>query len=305
MQTTCVWHSNVWRTHQANFWPTCVYFDCLQRSSCCIQASVSQRPWQQCSMLLLSHQRGTHTWFTQHQILPVLISPRQGSQHNNTCYNPLNLPLQSSSLHHIQLQEMNNADTAVLQEELGMEYSINQLSMLFRLPPLGFPHHFPHDIMHMFFENICPLLIEQWTALCRFKNTDTVDPGYRLAPHIWEQIGHETAEAYKTIPSEFIGALPDISNSKYKTKFSSFWFKYLGPFLLRDRFPNAKYYRHFCNLIGIIKKCLQFTISTAEIDELQVSIVKWVQEYERYANGYFHRLFSLTHWSDPGGTMDI
>ena len=226
---------------------------------------------------------------------PVLISPRQGSQHNNTCYDPLNLPLRSSSLHRTQLQEMNNADTAVLREELGMEYGINRLSMLFRLPSLGFPHHFPHDIMHMFFENICPLLIEQWTASRRFKNTDPVDPGYRLAPHIWEQIGHETAEAYKTIPSEFVGALPDISNSKYKAEFSSFWFQYLGPFLLRDRFPNAKYYRHFCDLVGIIKKCLQFTISTAEVDELQVSIVKWVQEYERYANGYFHRRFSLTH----------
>jgi hypothetical protein len=137
--------------------------------------------------------------------------------------------------------------------------------------------------MHLFFENICPLLCEHWTASGRFKNTEPADPGYRIAPHIWTQIGLETAEAYRTIPSDFVGAMPDISNSKYKAEFWSFWVQYLGPILLRNRFPNEKYYKHFCDLSAIIKTCLQFTITHEQITQLQSNIIKWVEEYERYA----------------------
>jgi len=149
------------------------------------------------------------------------------------------------------------------------------------IPSSQFPDSFPHDIMHLFFENIFPLLKEHWMGTGRFKNAKPVDPGYQLAPHIWEQIGHETAEAYRTIPSEFFGALPDITDSKYKAEFWSFWIQYLGPILLHDQFPKVKYYCHFCDLVAIIKTCLQFTISDEEMQNLHNNIVKWVWEYEK------------------------
>jgi hypothetical protein len=113
--------------------------------------------------------------------------------------------------------------------------------------------------MHLFFENICPLLREHWTGPGHFKIVEPADPGYHLVLHIWEQVGLETADTNKTLPSDFVGAMPNITNSKYKAKFWSFWVQYLGPILLRNRFPNAKYYDHFCDLVGIIKACLQFT----------------------------------------------
>jgi hypothetical protein len=98
---------------------------------------------------------------------------------------------------------------------------------------------------------------------------------------VWQQIGQETAEAYHTIPSDFVGVRADITNSKYKAEYWSFWVQYLGTILLRNRFPKAKFYRHFCEFVHIIKTCLQFTITEAELDTLEQSIVKWVREYER------------------------
>jgi hypothetical protein len=125
------------------------------------------------------------------------------------------------------------------------------------------------------------MLANHWTGTGKYKGQQPADLGYRLAPQVWEQIGIETAEAYKTIPSEFVGAMPNIAKSKYKAEYWSFWTVHLGPILLQGRFPNDKYYHHFCTLVNIIKKCLQFTITDEEIDELQELIIDWVQKYER------------------------
>jgi hypothetical protein len=113
-----------------------------------------------------------------------------------------------------------------------MYYGINQLSQLFHLKSLRLPDSFPHDIMHLFLENICPLLQEHWTGSDCFKNVEPADLGYHLAPHICEQVGLETAEVYKTLPSDFVGAIPNIRNSRYKAEFWPFWVQYLSPILL-------------------------------------------------------------------------
>ena len=112
---------------------------------------------------------------------------------------------------------------------LRMEYGINCLSMFLQLPSMHFPQSFPHDIMHLFFEYICPTLFDQQSQSHKFKLVAPVDPGFQIAPHIWDQIGCETAKAFKTIPSEFVGAMPDITTSKYKVEYWSFWIQYLGP----------------------------------------------------------------------------
>ena len=51
-------------------------------------------------------------------------------------------------------------------------------------------------------------------------------------------------------------------------------------FLPHHCFPNAKYYWHYCDLVGNIKQCLQFRITAQEVDEMETSIIKWVEEYE-------------------------
>jgi hypothetical protein len=98
--------------------------------------------------------------------------------------------------------------------------------------------------MQLFFENICPMLHDHWTGTSRYKDNTPVDPGYLLAPQVWEQIGKETTDAYRTIPSEFVGAMPDISKSKYKAKYCSFWTVHFGPILLFNCFSNNQYYNH-------------------------------------------------------------
>jgi hypothetical protein len=215
---------------------------------------------------------------------PALQPPtRPGQPRSERGWNPNDLPPRTRENLQTHLAEMASANTATERERLSMKYGVHRQSMLLRIPSLEFPYSFPHNIMHLIFENICPLLCEHWTASGRFKNTEPSDPGYRIAPHIWSQIGLETTKAYRTIPSIFVGAMPDIINSKYKAEFWSFWVQYLGPILLRNRFPNAKYYRHFCDLTVIIRTCLQFTITDMQLTELQTNIVKWVQQYERYA----------------------
>jgi len=96
-----------------------------------------------------------------------------------------------------------------------------------------------------------------------------------------EDIGRETADAYKTIPADFVGAMPDISKSKYKAEYWSFWFLHIRPTLLRGRFPNDKFYKHYVQLVAIIKTCLQFTITHDELNALQHQIVEWVENYEK------------------------
>jgi hypothetical protein len=125
-------------------------------------------------------------------------------------------------------------------------YGINGASLLYQIPSLSFPNSFPYNFMHLIFENICPMLINHWTSTGIFKGCQPVDPGYQIALHIWEQIGSEMTEAYKTIPSDFVGAMPDISKSKYKAQYRSFWMLHIRLTLLRGRFPNEKFYKHYC-----------------------------------------------------------
>ena len=95
--------------------------------------------------------------------------------------------------------------------------------------------------------------------------------------------------------------MPDIMTSKYKAKYWLFWCQYLRPILLQNCVPNAKYYWHFLDLIGIIKQCLQFMINEQAIDDLQISIIKRVKEYERlsdiiHTNISFVNFFLSNSW---------
>jgi hypothetical protein len=55
---------------------------------------------------------------------------------------------------------------------------------------------------------------------------------------------------------------------------------YLAPILLKDRFKLPKYYDHMCDLVKIMKVCLQFTITQAVVDDLEAKIIDWVQKHE-------------------------
>jgi hypothetical protein len=55
----------------------------------------------------------------------------------------------------------------------------------------------------------------------------------------------------------------------------------LAQALLMGRFQEAKYYLHLCQLIEIMMTSLQFSIMYDEVNQLEVKIINWVQDYEK------------------------
>ena len=66
----------------------------------------------------------------------------------------------------------------------------------------------------------------------------------------------------------------------------SVWSLFIAPTVLRDRFPEGRYYKHFCSLVRILNLCLQFEISEEDIEEIELGIRKWVVDYERCVRSF-------------------
>ncbi|KAG1849213.1 hypothetical protein F4604DRAFT_1687491 [Suillus subluteus] len=130
------------------------------------------------------------------------------------------------------------------------------------------------------------MLVKHWTG--KFKGMDTGKEDYQIADHIWAKIGEETAAVIANIPAAFVRVLGNIADdhSNFTAKSWSFWIIYLAPTLLHGHFPKAKYHKHLCELVWIMKKTLQFTITHTEIDELEQRIANWVAKYEKYYYQY-------------------
>jgi hypothetical protein len=196
-------------------------------------------------------------------------------------WDPANLPMRSHSDYVDSLRQMANAPTATAREAIGFNQGLREPPLLRRVNSLDFARSLPWDFMHMIFENICPLMVDHWTG--KFKNLDAGSGNYEIAPHVWDQIGTETAEAVKSIPAAFVRVLPDIARdwSSFTAESWCFWFLYLAPTLLNGRFQHVKYYQHLCDFVDIVKTCLRFSITHQEIDELEKKIIRWIQDYEK------------------------
>jgi hypothetical protein len=59
-----------------------------------------------------------------------------------------------------------------------------------------------------------------------------------------------------------------------------FWFMFLAPHLLKNRFQDPKYYDHMLQLVTIMKKMLQFSITSDELNELETLVIDWVRTFE-------------------------
>ncbi|KDQ51673.1 hypothetical protein JAAARDRAFT_62365 [Jaapia argillacea MUCL 33604] len=174
---------------------------------------------------------------------------------------PMDLPLRTHTGFLKQLDEINTARQTV--------------------GSLDYARSFPWDWMHLFLENNGPNLVDLWTG--RFKGLDTGREEYELAPHVWEEVGRETAEAVKDIPSIFVRALSNIATDRsgFTAESWAFWLMYLAPILLENRFSDPKYHQHLCELAEIMKTCVQFEITDDELDDLEKRIISWVEDYER------------------------
>jgi hypothetical protein len=90
---------------------------------------------------------------------------------------------------------------------------------------------FPYDSMDLIYENLVPNLIKHWTGTLHL---DQGSGHYQLTEGQCEAIGQETATVTKTIPSLFVGTLPDIAQdgSLYKAEVYGFWIQYIAPIVL-------------------------------------------------------------------------
>lgn len=103
--------------------------------------------------------------------------------------------------------------------------------------------------MHLLYENLVLNMIKHWTG--DFKGLGQGDGNYELSGEHWAEIGRLTAAAARTIPSAFVGTLPNIADdsSLYKAEAYSFWFQHIVPIVLKDRLSDV-YYQYVSNLHG-------------------------------------------------------
>ena len=59
------------------------------------------------------------------------------------------------------------------------------------------------------------------------------------------------------------------------------WALYIAPVVLRGRFKKDKYYKHFINLVKLLKLCLAFEIDETMLKEIDEGFKSWVQAYEK------------------------
>ncbi|KAJ7042829.1 hypothetical protein C8F04DRAFT_1029722 [Mycena alexandri] len=135
--------------------------------------------------------------------------------------------------------------------------------------------------MHLIWENLVKNLILLWTG--EFKGLDEGEGEYELFKAIWEAIASRSSAAADTIPSAYGSRVPNIAKDRpnVSAEMWAFWTMYLGPVLLRHKFRNIKYYRHFIELVRLLNICLQFEITDEEIEDVRTGFIRWVDGYEK------------------------
>lgn len=165
--------------------------------------------------------------------------------------------------------------------EIMKETGIRGPAVLRCVGSIDYARSVPWEWMHVFLENIVPTLVDFWTG--RFKGLDVGSESYEIAPHIWERISEETTSAVPFIPAAFVRRLANIANDRslFTAEAWSFWFMYIAPIVLKDRFQNKKYYDHMLLLVTLMRKMVKFALTTREVDEIEDGLIRWVTLYER------------------------
>jgi hypothetical protein len=84
-------------------------------------------------------------------------------------------------------------------------------------------------------------MIRHWTGT--FKGLDQGTGTYEISKQHWDTVGRLTAQATRTIPSSFVGMLPDIAQDRnlYKAEAYAFWIQHMAPILLKGILPSCYY----------------------------------------------------------------
>jgi len=188
-------------------------------------------------------------------------------------YNGAVLPLCGHKEIHTQGEHVEAMLVKSRWKALSKEYGVKGVSILFNLSSLMFPSCFPYDFMHLIWENVIKNLILLWTG--NFKGLDEGSGCYQINATVWATIGSATAVSRSTIPGCYGTRPPNFveNRSSMMADTWSFWTLYLGPVLLQQKFKDKKYYDHFIKLINMLHRCLQFTLTMANILDLRQGLI--------------------------------
>ncbi|KAF8596474.1 hypothetical protein BDV93DRAFT_419052, partial [Ceratobasidium sp. AG-I] len=176
--------------------------------------------------------------------------------------------------------ELAREEQAGERARISQESGLNGQPLVAHLGSIDLSSCAPYDFMHLIFENLVPNMLMHWKGT--FKWLDHAEDMYRMDEDAWAVIGQLTEQATRTIPSQFVGTLPNIhtDGGLYKAEAHSFWFTYLAPILLNGRL-DLEHYEHFLAMREIIIWCLELEITHEEVDALERMVNEWVEDYER------------------------
>nr|GAT42488.1 predicted protein [Mycena chlorophos] len=197
-------------------------------------------------------------------------------------YDPWHLPRRTHDEFITDALSVDSAPNNAEAERRAKATGINGLSVLATLSSLSFPDSFGHDLMHLIPENVVKNLLSLYTS--DYKGLDTGSEDYELEPDAVETIGSACVAAGDTTPSAFGARVPNLATQRhyYTAESYTLFSTLLAPVVLRNRFSNAKYYKHFVELVAIFNDCLRMSIDREYVDVvLRRQIVDWVQKFEK------------------------
>ncbi|KAF8666235.1 Transposase family tnp2 [Rhizoctonia solani] len=211
-----------------------------------------------------------------------LARPFASDTHGPQRYDPLQLPLRTHPEYIRQALHVKDSKNPAQAACRSRHAGINGVSGLARIPGFVFPGSFPHDFMHLMFENVIPTLLDIWTQTGKYKKFGRGDKAYCL--WAWSDISRHCPKTCNTLPSAFGRRVPNqLKNRRECTSESTFVFTTsLAPGLLRGRFQQGRYYDHFIRLVHLVNRCIDFQITAKDLNYICTGFAKWVKDYERF-----------------------
>ncbi|KIK95758.1 hypothetical protein PAXRUDRAFT_32790 [Paxillus rubicundulus Ve08.2h10] len=178
--------------------------------------------------------------------------------------------------------QLKAASTGAARERIVKSTGIKDLPTMCLVGSLDYTCSIPWECFHLLLKNIIHNLVDLWTGQLN------------IIPHIWDDIGNETAAAVAHIPAPFVHMLSNITSDclLFTPESQCFWFIYLAPKLLENQFSKGKYYKHICNLVKIMKTTLQCHITAEQVSKVEEGLTDWVEKYEKY-----YYLYCIEHLS--------
>ncbi|KAF8304895.1 hypothetical protein DL93DRAFT_2032805, partial [Clavulina sp. PMI_390] len=240
----------------------------------CMKGYNGIRPCRYCKIRAIQSPLNRHYY-------PALHEPASAAESGKS-WDPLSLPLRSEEEIEDVLQALEDDSYGIgARNELKVRTGLNGRSALTEIPGISLTCSFPLEWFHLFLKNVAELFLSLWKG--KFSGLPEIGEGeFRIPDAVWETIGADTVAAAATIPSSFGRATPNIATEQHNfaAEDMGFWFVYLGPYLLKGRFPQDKYYDHYMLFVKILRLTLQTTITQAEVNELRTMVAECVKQYE-------------------------